>query len=168
MGYDRTASDLNRQAAAARDLLAELADDDADLNHDMAEGETSLFEAIDAALAEIDDCDVIVSGCKEKEAQLAGRRQRAAARQERLRTLIEQAMLVAGLETVKRPCATFSVAQVKPKPLVTDEALIPAAFWKQPDPVLDKAKLNEAAKSGESVPGVTLSNGGTTLKIRRA
>lgn len=165
---DDRAFELQREAEAARNLLAQInADGDEDLAHDMIEGETSLLEAIDRAIDEIDECDVTIAGCKEKEAQLAERRKRAEARQERLRGLIEQAMLICDLRTAKRPTATLTVRDVPPKPIIADEALIPARFWKQPEPVLDKKALNEAAKT-EEIPGVTLSNGGTSLTIRRA
>lgn len=168
MTKDQTARNLERESAAAKDLLAELSSDDAELNHDMTEGETGLFEAIEAALAEIDDCDVTIEGCKAKEKQMADRRKRAEGRQERLRTLIEQAMLVADMPTVKLPCATFSVSHRPPAPFVADEALIPAKFWKQPDPVLDKKAINAASKDGEEIPGVSMTNGSTSLTIRRA
>jgi hypothetical protein len=165
---DITADALRRQSEAARDLIAALAGDDAELAHDMAEGETSLFEAIDKAIMEMDDCEIMITGCAWREGQIAERRARAQKRVERLRGLIEQAMLVAGLNMVKRPVATITVAQVKPKPIVFDEALIPAEYWKQPDPVLNKAKINEDVKDGAEIEGVTMSNGGTTLTIRRA
>jgi len=168
MARDETADRLRRQAEAARGLVQELrADDDDDLRHDMAEGETDLFEAIDAALAELDECDVTAEGCAAKIAQMEARKKRTEARRERVRTLIEQAMLIAGLPSVRRPTATLSVRDVKPKPLVSDEALIPAEFWKQPDPVLDKKAIADADKAGRDIPGVTKTNGGTSLQIRR-
>lgn len=169
MTRDDRAMELTREAEAARNLLAEIsAGDDEALAHDMIEGETSLLEAIDRAIDEIDDCDVTIAGCKEKEAQLAERRKRAENRQERLRGLIEQAMLICDLRTAKRPTATLTVRDVPPKAIVADEAAIPARFWRQPDPVLDKKAINEAVKNGEDIPGVSMSNGTTSLTIRRA
>lgn len=167
MTYDAQAEKLRVESEAARAILSEIASDDDQLNQDTAEGETSLFEAIDAAMREIDDCGITVTGCKEREGQLADRRKRAEARQDRLRGLIEQAMVTSGLSTVKLPTATLSVAKVNPKAVIFDEAEIPAKYWKQPDPVLDKTKINEDAKTQE-IPGVSMSNGGTSLKIRRA
>jgi hypothetical protein len=167
MKRDATADELRRQAEAARGLLDGLATDDDDLRHDMTEGETGLFEAIDAALSELDECDVTAEGCSAKIAQMEARKKRAEARRERVRALIEQAMLIADLPTVKRPTATLTVKDVRPKPIISDEALIPATFWRQPDPELDKKAINDAAKSGKKIPGVTMSNGGTSLQIRR-
>ena len=69
-----------------------------------------------------------------------------------------------------------------------DESALPSEFFKQPDPVVDKAKLNgavaeimaareaelEAAKSEGREPnlpalpdGVALGNGGVNLTVRR-
>jgi hypothetical protein len=164
---DEVARDLVIEAQAARELVAALQSDDDQLNADMVEGETGLFEAIDAALSEIDDCDAVAMGCDEKCKQLQDRKAAALRRQERLRGLIEQAMLLASLEKIKRPCATITVAAVPPKPVITDEAAIPAQYWRQPDPVLDKTAINAASKDGATIPGVTMSNGGTSLRIRR-
>lgn len=164
MSRDEKASDLAKQASAARDLIAALGSDDDGVNHDIIEGETSLLEAIDAALSEMRDCDITIAGCKSVEEEIAGRRKKADARSNRLRGLIEQAMVVAGMPMAKLTTATVTVRNVKPKPIITDEASIPAEYWKQPDPVLDRAAIN---KIDGPVPGISMSNGGTTLQIRR-
>lgn len=165
---DMVSANVVRETEAARDLIRALMLDDAELSHDMIEGETGLFEAVAAAIGEIDDCDVISAGCREKEAQFADRRARAERRVERLRGLIEQAMAVAELPTIKLPTATLTVKTLPPKPLIEDEALVPSEFWRQPDPVLDRAKINSAVKDGATIPGVTRTNGQVSLQIRRA
>ena len=158
---------LKRESGAARDLLSSLGELDEETRHDTAEGETSLFEAIDAALDHLDECAAIVAGCESVMGTYRDRADKAKARAERVRGLIEQAMLIAEIPSVKRPRATLSVKATKPKPMIADEASIPARFWKQPDPVLDKKAINEAVAGGEDVPGVTTDNGGTSLQIRR-
>lgn len=166
MTIDRTAERLQRETIAAADLLAALRIDDDDLAHDMVEGETSFLEAIAAALAEIDDCEIVVDGCKAKESQIADRRHRSERRIEKLRAAIEQAMCVTDLPQVKLPTATLTIKAVPPKPIVTDEAAIPSEFWKPQPPKLDRAALNKAAKD-RPVPGVEMSNGGVALQVRR-
>jgi hypothetical protein len=164
---DDIAKALRREGDAARGLLDALGDLDGETRHDTAEGETSLFEAIDAALDHLDDCTAIVAGCEAVARVYLERADKAKARMDRVRGLIEQAMLISGLPTVKRPLATLTVRDVKPKAMIADEATIPARFWRQPDPVLDKKAINAAVAAGEDVPGVTKDNGGTSLQIRR-
>ena len=166
---DPIADKLNREATAAKDLIAairaEYADDD--LVHDATEGETSMMEAIDAALIEIDECEAIIAGCKVQADVLIGRARKFEQRKDRVRALIEQAMLIADLPTAKRPTATVTVKRTPPKPIVADESLIPSRFFKSPPPVIDKAAINSAVKDGETIPGVTFDNGGISLQVRR-
>lgn len=166
---DQTANRLHREAEAARDLLNQIASDDDELNHDMVEGETSLLEAVSAALDAMDECDAIAAGCKDREAVFSERRRNAERRKENLRAMVQQALEVAGMDRIKVPTGTVTVKDVPPKPLITDESLIPAAYWRQADPVIDKKAIADAMKAeGASIPGVTMSNGGATIQIRRA
>lgn len=168
MTRDATADDLRRQADAARGLVASLrADghgDDEALLTDMVEGETGLLEAIAAAIAECDECDIMEAGIKNKQSELSARLKRATDRRERVRGLIEQAMLIADMRSIKLPTATLTVKDIAPKRIITDEAEIPAKFWKQPDPVIDRKALSDA--DGE-IAGTTFTNGTTSLQIRR-
>jgi hypothetical protein len=164
---DPTANKLKREADAARSLMQELVEFDAETRHDMAEGETSFFEAIDAALHEIDQCAEIVAGCDAQIEMYGNRQRKFKARADRLRGLIEQAMVIADIPSVRRPMATLTVKATKPAPIIADEAAIPARFWKAQPPKLDKTAINQAVKDGETIAGVTMTNGGTTLQIRR-
>ena len=164
---DPTANKLRREADAARSLMQELSDYDEDTRHDMAEGETSFFEAIDAALFEIDQCAEIVAGCKAQIEMYQARKSKFEGRADRLRGLIEQAMVVADISSIRRPMATLTVKATKPAPIVNDEAAIPARFWKPQPPKLDKTAINQAVKDGETIAGVSMTNGGTSLQIRR-
>ena len=164
---DPIAEKLRREADAAKGLIASLSEYGDDVLHDMAEGETSIMEAIDAALVEIDECDAIVAGCKSQIEVYAERSAKFSQRKDRVRGLIEQAMLISGLATAKRPVATLSVKNTPPKPMITDESLVPSRFFKTPPPALDRVALNKAAKEGEAIPGVQMDNGGISLQIRR-
>ncbi len=159
--------DLDREAAAARDLLAQIAShDDETLSADMVEGETELHDAIETALAEMDEAAALAEGVKAMIAKYETRKSALERRAERLRSAIEQAMAVSGLASIRLPAATLTVKDTPPKAIITDESLIPAEFWKPRDPSLDKAAINAAAKLG-SIPGVTMSNGGVSLQVRR-
>lgn len=164
---DPVANKLRREADAARDLMQALSDQSDEMRHDMAEGETDFYEAIDAALAEMDECAAIVAGCDAQIETYKARSSKFKARADRIRGLIEQAMVIADIPSIRRPCATFTVKATKPAPVVSDEAAIPAKFWKPQPPTLNKTAINDAVKNGETVPGVSMTNGGTSLQIRR-
>jgi hypothetical protein len=167
MGRDAISDAIVREVREAADLLAELRSDDAELNHDMIEGETGFFEVLGAALDEIDQCEIIAEGCKVKAEEIGKRRSRAEARAARIRAMIEQAMVSIDLSTARLPTATLTVKSTGPKPIVADESLIPAEYWEPQPPKLNRRALNEAAKRGP-VPGVDMSNGSVSLQIRRA
>lgn len=166
---DPIADKMAREASAARDLVKELRADgiDDDTICDTADGETSLMEAIDAAVAEMDECAAIVAGCKAQAEVYNARAAKFAGRAERIRGLIEQALVIADIPTAKRSAATITVKQVPPKPIVVDESQIPSRFFSPQPPKLDKAAINSAIADGETVPGVQMDNGGISLQIRR-
>lgn len=164
---DPIANKLKREADAARSLMQELAEHDEETRHDTAEGETDFYEAIDAALYEIDQCAEIVAGCDAQIEMYRSRRDKFKARADRVRGLIEQAMVIADIPSIRRPMATLTVKATKPAPIISDEAAIPAKFWKPQPPKLDKTAINQAVKDGEAISGVTMTNGGTSLQIRR-
>lgn len=165
---DAIADNLSSNAEAARSLLTELAVDceDEEFAHDVVEGETELVEAVERALCEIDNQQVIVDGCTVRANVLAERRSKAKRRIDRIRALVEQALLIADVPTIKAPTGTVTVRNLPPKRIVTEEADIPAEFWKQGEPVLDSKALKDADLSDE-IPGTALTNGSTSLSIRR-
>ena len=164
---------LRQQTEAARELLAVMrdqgADDDAELVADAIEGETDLIEAIAAALAEIDEAEVLILGGKEKVDQFQRRIDAEKARVERLRAAIERAMVATDQPSIRLATATLSTSKRKPQPVIDNEADIPARFFVQPPPPppkLDKKALAEALAT-EAVPGAHLDNGSISLTIRR-
>lgn len=160
---------LSRQAVAAAELLRSLADDGSDLDftHDVVEGETGLFEAVQLALNEIDEGEVVMAGCAAMVKTLQDRMDRTKRRSEKLRGLIDQAFQMANVKSHKFPTATISQKAVPSKLIVLDESAIPSEFFKPQPPKLDMAALKAAAKD-RRVEGAEMSNGGTTIQIRRA
>lgn len=163
-----------RQAEAAKRLVANLKDqgaaEDAELVADSIEGETNLVEAIEAALAEIDEEEIHIVGLKAKEADFAERRRKKEAKVERVRALIEQAMLATDQKSFRLPTATLTLTERAPGLVVTNEADIPVKFWieqERPAPKLDKKALTAALKDKEQIPGATLDNGSLSLSVRR-
>jgi len=165
---------LQREKNAARDLLASLKRDgeagDVELVADAIEGETNLREAISAALDEIDECDVIEAGCKAKAAEFEARAAAADKRRERIRALIEQAMVSTEQPSLRLPAATVSVTKRPAGLVIANEADIPAEFWitqEAPAPKLNKKALLAALNDNQVIPGAGLDNGSVSLTVRR-
>jgi hypothetical protein len=164
---------MHIQVEAAKKLIASLHDmdatDDAELVADAIEGETGLIEALDAALAEIDECDILISGLDEKIKAFDARKKQQKDRAERIRALIEQALVSTDVQSLRLPSATISLSRRAPGLVITNEADIPARFWveqERPAPKLDKKALADALKAGD-VPGASLDNGSLSLTVRR-
>ena len=164
---DVTKGEISRQSAAAASLIADLTSDDAQLRHDMVEGETSFFEAVDAGLDEIQECQIMASGLREHIKRLSARLKRIDSRAERVRGMIEQAFAMADIQSHAFDRATISQKSIPPKLIVTDESRIPARFFVQQPPSLDKKALLSAVKD-DDIPGAALGNGGKTVQIRWA
>ncbi len=161
-----------KEAAAAKGLIeslrAESGTDD-ELLLDMVEGETSLFEAIDALLLRMVESKGLAEGVSAAIQEMEARKRRFEARYATDKTIIEQALMVAEIEAkVERPLATLSLARRAPKVEIQTEADIPAEFWKTGDPTLDKKALLAALKDGTPVPGACLSNAAPSLTTRFA
>lgn len=155
-------------AEALRDTLAKMPGMDEETVRDTIEGETDLHGAIAGALSMLTGTEVMVEGLDVKIKELQARQKRYEDRKDFLRTAIEQAMTIGNLKKLELPEATLSLGNRAPGLVITDESLVPSSFWKQPDPVLDKAAIKAALKDKKEVPGVTLGNGSVSLTIRRA
>lgn len=162
------------QMEAARNLLSGLKDqgidDDAELVADSIEGETNLIEALDAALSEIDECEVLIVGLDEKIKAFEARKKMQKDRAERVRALIEQALVMTDQQSLKLPTATISLTRRAAGLIVSNEADIPARFWveqERPAPKLDRKALADALKAEETIPGAELDNGSVSLSVRR-
>lgn len=162
---------LHREQSAAVGLLANLRREgganDAELVADAIEGQTSLLEAISAALDEIDECDAIEIGCKAKSLEFSTRAANAAARRERIRAAIEQAMVLTEQSSLRLVSATVSVARRPPGLVVSNEADIPARFWAPEPPKLDRKALLAALRDKQTIPGAGLDNGSVSLTVTR-
>lgn len=161
---------INRQAVAAAELIRALGGgaEDEVLIHDTIEGETDFFESVERALDEITECEIIATGIAEMQKRLSDRLTRTKNRSEKLRGLIDQAFQMAEIKSHKFASATITMKAIPQKLIVTDESQVPARFFKPQPPKLDRKELLDAIKSGEIIPGADMSNGGTTIQIRRA
>jgi chromosome segregation ATPase len=160
---------LERETEAAKALLhavrSAIADDEQAVA-DAVEGETNLLEAIGQAVARIAELEAHGKGIALHITNMKTRQERLETRAENLRQAIINAMEACGLKKVERDIATLSLRPSPPKVIITSEADVPSAFWKEPDPVLDKRAILEALKANQAVSGAVLSNGSTSLSIR--
>lgn len=160
---------LRSETEAARALLGSMADilgDDDELKESTVEGETNLYEAINAALGRIVELNGHIESLEAMASSLKERSSRFDRQSALIRSAIQMAMEIGEVRKLESPLATLSLRAVPPAVQIIAEADIPAKFWKPVDPKLDKKALLAALKDGERVPGATLDNGGQTLSIR--
>jgi hypothetical protein len=156
--------ELRRETEAARELLKSIAEtlgDDQELIETTIEGETGLMEALERAVNRVMAIDGLLTGIKAQKDNLTKRQERLEAQKDILRTTI-----CAGKRRLELAVCTVTAKAVPPKLIINDEADIPSDFWVAQDPKLDKSKLLAELKEKKQIPGVTLSNGSTTIAIR--
>jgi hypothetical protein len=189
--------DLERELKAAelvREQVQDLVGEDLALIRDSVEGQTSLFEIM-SAMAEADGEEAaLVEGLAAFIKKLQDRKMRIEARREIRRALMANALDVAELPNLVTAAGTITRKALPPKVIVVEEADIPARFYVPQEPKLDRAALLKALKERAAaiaeitaepgslddkgalatidrkhptIPGATLSNGGTTIQIRR-
>jgi len=161
--------DVQREAEAVARLrasLGALAADDEGFMSDVIEGETSFAEAVEGVLDQIDEDQLMLDGIRARLDDLKRREARTKKRLEARRAVIEQAMSVAEIRTLRLPSATLTLADRRPALNVADEHDIPARFFATKR-ALDRAALTKALAEGEAVPGATLDNAAPTLSVRR-
>lgn len=143
-------------------------DDDEQLKIDMLEGETGLFEIIAQLLNENEDDAGDIVKLDAQMTERAIRAERAKARIEARKVAIVRLMECAGETSLKLPEATLSVRLLKPRPKVTDLEALPSAFaFEETVRKPDREAIAAAIEGGATIPGVTMTNGGTSLTVRR-
>lgn len=157
-----------RAAEALRETLSKMPDMDEETTRDTIEGETDLHGAIAGVVRLLTDTEVQVEGLTAIIEKMQARLKRYEDRRNFLRSAVEQAMVIGELPNLELPEATLSLGRRAANVVITDEARVPAKFWKPSEPTLDRKALKDALKNKEDVPGATLGNGSFSLTIRRA
>ena len=133
---------------------------------DTLEGISDLPEQLQAVIRSALDDESLVEALKLRLADMRARVGRLEERSERKRALAAGVMRDAGLPRLIAPDFTASVRPVAPGLVVSDETLIPPDYWVPQPPKLNRQELISILKSGTTVPGAGLSNGGSTLSVR--
>lgn len=175
MGAARRRPDITRDAVkeleAARVLrehLSDLAQGDELFIRDSLEGETDLDGLVSTLVHAIGEDEAHAVGLKAYQDQISQRVALYGERAEFKRRLLVQALEISGRPTIETDGGTVTLRPVAPKVVEGEIADIPAEFWQPQPPKLDRRALLAALKEGRDVPGASLSNGGTTISIRRA
>lgn len=163
---------MSKEIAAASALKEQLrgilsaAETDTVILADMIEGETDLFETMDAMLAQIGEDQSRIEGIEQFVSKLSARKSRIEKRSALMRAMLTNALEIVGERKFERPLATLTLKATSPKLIVTDEALIPAKYFVTSEPSLDRKAVSDDIKNKVTVPGAELDNGGATIQIR--
>lgn len=159
-------TDLESELTLLFAEFPELAED-RQLRADTVEGSTEVYAVLGRILSIALDAQTMGAAIKERVELLRKRRNAVERREEAMRTIGLRIMTRAGISKAALTEATLTVRRVPPGLTITDETLLPEAFWRvRREP--DKIAIKEALFSGRDVPGAVLGNGGQTLAIRVA
>lgn len=130
------------------------------------ESETSFEELLTNVVRRIEDTKALVVGTKDRFEELKARKDRFEHRVESLRGLAFKIMSAAELAKVELPEATLSL-RAGTQQLVgdADPKELPDSLCKISRD-LDRTKIKDALKTGQTVPGFQLSNSPPSLSIR--
>lgn len=148
-------------------LLREFPDlaGDEELRADVLEGETDIKPVLERLVGHVQMAEANDKAVIQLADALISRRKRFQSRADFFRSLIRRVMDAGELQKVVLPGATLSIRNVPPNVIITDEAALPDKFLRTTRSP-DKKALAEALKTGQPIPGATLSNGSTTLSVR--
>jgi hypothetical protein len=141
---------------------------DEQLKLSMLEGETGLFEVVSALLEENENDDGMIAALDAQVDARAIRIERAKARIEARKRAIMSLMDSAHETTLRLPEATLSLRTLKARPKVLNVDELPDEFVKtETIRKPDTDAINAAFERGQPIPGVTITNGGASLSVRR-
>lgn len=150
-------------AAIAAAIREEFPGDD-ELVADMLEGETDAAEWLDRLLSAEAEDDTLTDAISARVKALQDRKSRIGRRRDARRSVMLALLDAADLRKWERPEATVIVTAKAPRPVVTDETVLPEAYWR----VKREPDMTAIKKSAGLPPGVAMDNGGRTLTVRRA
>ena len=156
--------DVMREVNALMAEFPQLADDE-ELMRDMLEGNTRFDRIMDRLLSDMRDNETLAEASSQRIGKIRERQTRLTHRAQFLRGLMHRLLTLTGLKSVALAEAKISVVNSPEKVIITDENAIPDELMKitrEPN----KTAIKNAIKSGQVIPGATMSNGGTTISVR--
>ena len=152
-------------AKALRAKFAELIAEDETFAADLIEGQTNLNEAIGGVIEQMAADLANIEGLTAYIEKFSARKDRLKTRVEKLKEALFEALKQAGRRKEEHSMATVSVRKTPRAVVVENEKEIPASYWIEQDPKLDKKTLAADLKKGYTVAGAKLSEQGETLSI---
>ena len=129
--------------------------------------ELELEDKADGYAKVINDLKQQVTGIKKEIERLNGRKQTLEKNIEKMMYALQNALEIAEKPKMQTALFTFSICKTPPTVRVLDEQKIPEKFWKQQDPVLDKAGLlKEVKQEPEKYKGIAVLTQNERLRIR--
>jgi|SRR5690625_1999315 len=143
------------------------------LIEDGQEGLEDTLESINLAIEDkleniakvIKNLEAEAKAFREEEKRLAERRRSIENDIKRLKEYAEETLRTTGNRKIKTGLFTFAIHKNPPSVQVFNETIVPKEYFIIPEPKLDKKKIQEAIKNGESVAGVELKQT-ESLRIR--
>jgi len=132
-------------------LVSQCGDDASDMLPDFLEGETDLHKLITRLHEGIANDAGMVTGIKERKADLDTRQKRLEARIDAQKGAIIMLMQAGKQSKVELPEVTYSLRDGKPKLVVVDADAVPEIFHRHKVET-DKALINEAFADAEVLP----------------
>ena len=152
--------------AAIRETVRAVDPDDDDLLIGMIEGSTDAGELLDDLLEMEATAQSHIAANKQRMKQLSERNTRLDAKSNAARAGMLKVLDATGLRKMERAAATVSLRAVPPKAegdAMTDLPEDCVIVKYSPD----RAAIKKALESGDTIPGWRLTNGGSTIAIRR-
>lgn len=142
--------------------------EDEKLKLDCLEGETDLFEIVRELLDDNEADEGVILALDCQIADRAARKERAKTRIEKRKEAISSLMDCARQTSLKLPEATLSLRTLRSRPKVVDVDQLPDAFVTiQQVRKPDNDAIAVAIEGGTTIPGVVMTNGGSSLSVRR-
>lgn len=149
---------LNEQLIEFQNLIAEAGDDlDEQTIRDTLEGlEGTIEDKLKDYAAVLKNLESDVAGMKAAEAEINKRRKVIVNNIERMKTVMEQTMLLTDIAKIEDPRFIIGFRQCPASAEILSEDELPDMVFTPQDPKIDKGLLLQLLKDGQEVPGARL------------
>lgn len=146
--------ELSQQYAQLVELVEEL--DEVTFRDTLESIQEEIDDKVENTAKLMRSFQVDVDALKLEEKRLADRRRAIEKRIESIKDYLKNQMEVAGIDKVKRPTLTVSIANNPPSVEIEDESLIPFDYMVPQPARIDKKALLTALKEGQDISGASI------------